>query len=226
MIFNRRRAEPPPEQRWDDPSWYPQPLERWIEPEEVAERLRRRRGRWRALRHSVVLLLVIAVVGGIGVAAGGAVLGRWELPWSPAPVGQAADPAATPSPGLPADCDPVTVVPAGVPGTTVEVLNATGQNGLAGTVADELEGRGFTVSEVGNYRGDVTEPALVLFPDNAEPAALAVAAHLDGAVLQADPNTEVVTAVLGEGWSGTRNVEEAAAAATQPQPSVVSCAGV
>lgn len=226
MIFNRRRAEPPPEQRWDDPSWYPQPAERWIEPEEVAERLRRRRGRWRALRHSVVLLLVIVVVGGVGVAAGGAVLGRWELPWSTTPAGQAADPEATAPAGLPENCDPVTVVPAGVQGTTVQVLNATGQNGLAGTVADELELRGFTVVQVGNYRGDVVEPALVLFPDGAEPAALAVAAHLDGAVLRADPNADTVTAVLGDGWNGSRSVEEAAAAAAQPQPSVVSCAEV
>jgi hypothetical protein len=225
MIFGRRRPEPLPEPQWDDPMWVPQPLERWIEPEEVAARLRRRRARWRALRHSVVLLLVILVVGGIGVIAGGAVLGRWDLPWAPTPSTVAGEPTASAEATLPVDCDPLTVVPAGVQGTSVEVLNATNRNGLASTVGDELEVRGFTVVDVGNFRDAVTEPALVLFPDGAEPAALAVAAHLQGAVLRPDPDVDVVTAVLGDGWTGTTSVEEAAVAAQEPQPSVVACAG-
>jgi hypothetical protein len=223
MIFGRRRPEPIEEPQWDDPMWVPQPVERWIEPEEVAARLRRRRGRWRALRHSVVLLLVILVVGGIGVIAGGAVLGRWDLPWAPTPSSLAAEPTASAAPSAPVDCEPVTVVPAGVQGTSVQVLNATNRNGLAGTVGDELQLRGFTVTDVGNYRDAVTEPAVVLFPEGAEPAALAVAAHLQGAVLRPDAGATVVTAVLGEAWTGVTTVEEAAEAARQPQPSVVAC---
>lgn len=222
MIFNRRRDEPPPGTAWDDPLYVPEPAERWLEPEEVAERLRRRRGRWRALRHAVVLLLIITVVGGTGVIAGGAVLGRWELPWSPQ-AGGAAEPTATAV--APVDCEPAVVVPAGIAGTSVEVLNSTSRNGLAGSVSDELEGRGFTVVDVGNASGDREEAAVVRFPDGAEPAALAVAAHLQGAVLEPAPDLTVVTVVLGEQWTGLNPVEVAAEEARQPRPSVVTCAG-
>lgn len=225
MIFNRRREEPPPGATWDDPLYVPEPAERWIEPEEVAERLRRRRGRWRALRHAVVLLLIITVVGGTGVIAGGAVLGRWDLPWAPE-VGRAgAEPTAAAPTEVPVDCEPAVVVPAGIAGTSVEVLNSTDRNGLAGSVSDELEARGFTVVDVGNASGDRQEAAVVRFPDGAEPAALAVAAHLQGAVLEPAPDLEVVTVVLGELWTGTNPVEIAAEQARQPRPSVVACAG-
>ena len=100
MIFGRKQVDLPPEPDWDDPLWVPEPVERWIEPEEVAERLRRRRARWRALRHALVMLLVVLVVGGLGVIAGGAVLGRWQLPWAPTPN---AGPEPTASAGAP-DC--------------------------------------------------------------------------------------------------------------------------
>lgn len=202
--------------------WVPQPVERWIEPEEIVHRQRRRRGRWRALRHAVVLLLIILAVGGVGVAAGGAVLGRWDLPWSPG-AGEQAAPSADAS-AVAVDCEPAVVTPAGVEGTSVEVLNATTRSGLAGTVADELEVRGFTVVDVGNFAGAVAEPAQVRFPAGAEPAALVVAAHLEGAVVVADDQVAVVTAVLGDGWTGVATVDQAVATAQQPQPSVVACA--
>lgn len=205
--------------------WVPQPVERWIEPGEVIERQRRRRGRWRALRHSVVLLLVILVVGGVGVAAGGAVLGRWDLPWSPARSNdQAGEPSVAPTVAS-LDCERAVVVPAGIQGTSVEVLNATNRSGLASTVADELEVRGFTVADVGNFAGDEPLPAVVLFPAGAEPAALAVAAHLQGASVRADPAVTVVTAILGDDWAGVTGFDEAVEASMQPQPSVVACAG-
>ena len=221
MIFKRRRPQPPPEPDWDDPMWVPQPVERWIEPQEIIDRQRRRRGRWRALRHSVVLLLVILVVGGVGVIAGGAVLGRWDLPWSPPRTADRAAPGPT---TLAIDCEPAMIVPAGVSGTSVEVLNATTRSGLANSVGDELESRGFTVVDVGNYRGTVVEPALVLFPSGAEPAALAVAAQLAEAEVALDPTVEVVTAVLGEGWSGVHDVDRAAVSLATPQAAVSVCA--
>ena len=223
MIFGRRRPELPVEPDWDDPMWVPQPVERWIEPEEVAERLRRRRARWRALRHAVVMLLVVLVVGGTGVIAGGAVLGRWELPWAPTP---RAAPEASPSPGAvaPPDCERAVVTPAAAQGTSVRVLNATTRTGLAGEVQDELETRGFVVTEIGNSRLDVPEAALVTFPPGAEPAALVVAAQLSGAVLRQDPTAPVVTVLLGDAWTATTTVEVAAQLGTTPQPSVIDCA--
>jgi len=221
VIFGRKRVELPPEPDWDDPMWVPEPVERWIEPEEVAERLRRRRGRWRALRHAVVMLLVVLVVGGIGVIAGGAVLGRWQLPWAPTPN---AAPEPTASAGAaPPDCERVTVTPAAIAGTSVQVLNATDRTGLASEVADELEARGFVVTDVGNSQADVAEPAVVTFPAGAEPAALAAAAQLSGAVLRPDPTAPVVTVLLGDAWTAANSVEVAAQLGTTPTPSVVDC---
>lgn len=221
MIFNRRRAEPLPEPDWDDPMFVPQPVERWIEPEEIIHRQRRRRGRWRALRHAVVLLLIILVVGGVGVVAGGAVLGRWDLPWSP--VTPQAATSATPSVD-PLDCERAVVVPAAVSGTNVAVLNSTTRSGLAGQVGDALETRGFTVADVGNFSGTTPEAAVVLFPAAAEPAALAAAAHVQGAVLRPDESVAVVTVVLGEGWTGLVDEVSAIEAGQVPQPSLVACA--
>lgn len=223
MIFNRRRTEPaPPEPDWDDPLYVPQPVERWIEPEEVAARQRRSRGRWRALRHAVVLLLIILVVGSVGLVAGGAVLGRWDLPWDLGPrAGQAA--AGEPT-AAPVDCEPALVTVASAEGTSVEVLNATTRNGLAGAVAEGMESRGFTVVGVGNYSGDVVETARILFPEGAESAALAVWVHMPGAQLVPDPSAETVTAILGDAWVGFAEREQVVELAQQQQPSVVDCA--
>ncbi len=222
MIFGRRRPELAPEPDWDDPMWVPQPVERWIEPEEVAERLRRRRGRWRALRHTVVMLLVVLVVGGVGVIAGGAVLGRWELPWAPTP-SSAPSAEASLDPLAPPDCERAVITPASATGTSLRVLNATTRSGLAGTVQDELESRGFVVTEIGNSRLDVPEAAVVTFPVGAEPAALIVAANLSGAVLRQDPAAPVVTVLLGDAWTGTTSIEVASQLGVEPQPSIVDC---
>lgn len=221
MIFGRKQVDLSPEPDRDDPMWVPEPVERWIEPEEVAERLRRRRARWRALRHALVMLLAVLVVGGLGVIAGGAVLGRWQLPWAPTPN---AGPEPTASAGAAApDCERVLVTPAAAAGTSAQVLNATDRTGLASEVADELEARGFVVTDVANSRADVVEPAVVTFPVGAEPAALAVAAQLSGAVLRPDPAAPVVTVLLGDGWTAANTVEVAAQLGTTPVPSVVDC---
>ncbi|WP_336922030.1 LytR C-terminal domain-containing protein [Aquipuribacter sp. SD81] len=220
MAFGRRRPEPE-QPRWDDPLWVPQPVEEWVTPEAVADRLRRRRGRWRALRHAVVLLLIIAVVGGTGVVAAGAVLGRWELPFTGLAGGEPGD---SPT-GLPtgAACEPASVTAASAEGTTVTVLNGTALTGLAGRTADELEGRGFTLVEVGNADREA-EAARVRYPPEAERAALAVAAHLTDEVLEPDPTVDVVTVVVGEPFDGLADREEVVRAAAEPQPSRVTCA--
>ena len=223
MRFGRGRAPVPEEPDWDDPMYVPQPVERWIEPEEVAERLRRRRGRWRALRHAVVMLIVLLVVGGTGVIAGGAVLGRWDLPWAPTP-GAAPAPSASADPLAPPACERAVVTPAVAAGTSVQVLNATDRTGLAGAVADELEARGFVVAEVGNSAADVPEAAVVAFPPGAEPAALVTAAQLSGAVLRSDPAAPVVQVLIGDAWTDLNSLEVAAQLGATPQPSVVDCA--
>ncbi len=59
----------------------------------------------------------------------------------------------------------------------VVVLNATSRKGLAGTVADRLRAKGWTVALVGNFRGNVTATT-VYFPPGAQADAEAAAAGL------------------------------------------------
>jgi Flp pilus assembly protein TadG len=81
----------------------------------------------------LIFLLVLAV----------AALGVWWYVLHQNSVSQAAREAACSSAaGAPPSLAPSTV--------TVRVLNATSLQGLAGTVAKDLQSRGFTVSEVGN----------------------------------------------------------------------------
>jgi hypothetical protein len=220
MAWGRRRPEPAPQQGWDDPMWVPQPVEQWITPEEVADRLRRRRARWRALRHGVVLLLVITLVGGTGVLAAGAVLGRWALPSFLSPSSGEPTAAAT-APVV--ECEPAQVQVASAQGTSVSVLNGTTRPGLAGSVADELEARGFSLVDVGNAPREL-EPAVVRYPPDAESAAYAVWVHLQDAVMSPDASAEVVTVVLGDTWAGVATLEDVRVLAVEPQPSRVSCA--
>ena len=190
----------------------------------AAQRAQRRRRRWRAARHAFVLLVVIGLVGGVGVLAGGAVLGRWALPDLPilepdAEPSVQAEPSTAPVP----QCDPPQVSGTEPPAVTVRVLNATSTEGLAGGMQAELVGRGFVVSDIGNFSTAVPEPALVRFPPAAEAQAITVAAHVQGAVLAVDEAADVVTLTLGDGYLGVRAPEEAALIASTPVPSLLGC---
>lgn len=195
-----------------------------VDPYEAARRAQKRRRRWRAFRHSLVLVLVVGLVGGVGVVAGGAMLGRWELPWAPtptpAPSAESTAPVAAPPPP---PCEPALITGAEPPATTVRVLNATATEGLAGGMQAELQARGFVVSDIGNSGTAVPEPALVRFPAAAEAQAIAVAANIQGAVLQLDDSADVVTLTLGDAYAGVRPPEEAAVIVATPVPSLLGC---
>jgi hypothetical protein len=66
---------------------------------------------------------------------------------------------------------------AAVHNVEVVVLNQTRRSGLAGTVADVLRGKGWTVRLVGNFRG-VVPATTVYYPVGAEAAAQAAAEAL------------------------------------------------
>ena len=59
----------------------------------------------------------------------------------------------------------------------VVVLNQTSRGGLAGSVADELRGKGWTVPAVGNFRG-IVPATTVYYPAGQEAAAQAAAESL------------------------------------------------
>jgi anionic cell wall polymer biosynthesis LytR-Cps2A-Psr (LCP) family protein len=107
----------------------------------------------------------------------------------------------------------LTVPPAEV---TVDVLNATGQSGLAATAADALKAQGFLVGEVGNDPGQVTSSVVRHGPDAGEQART-VAAAVPGSVLQSsDALAGKVQLVLGPGYSTVVPVEVPAPAPAEP----------
>jgi LCP family protein required for cell wall assembly len=133
--------------------------------------------------------------------------------------------AAQPEPAA----DALTVPPADV---TVDVLNATGTQGLAATAAEGLTGQGFAVGEVGNASATVSTTVVRHGPDVAEQART-VAAAVPGAVPQPDDALAgKVQLVLGPGFSEVVPVEmpdpaaadaSASAPAPAPSPAPVRC---
>jgi len=81
--------------------------------------------------------------------------------------------------------------------TQVAVLNGTTQNGLAGSVADKIEDRGFTILSKGNNADQKVATTSVAFREGSEDAARIVAKVVDvpaGAVQPMDANTAAAVA--------------------------------
>ena len=156
---------------------------------------------------------------------------------TPAPAAGEAPAEQPPAPEAPADpattTDTLTVAPAQI---TVDVLNGTGTDGLAASVAEALRGQGFTVANVGNESGTVNQTVVRYGPNVLEPAKT-VAASVPGSVLQAsDSIGDTVQLVLGPGYETVVPVqigappaapspaaEPAPAEPTEAAPAPVSC---
>ena len=176
----------------------------------VRARLAARR---RRLHNSVLgvlaFLLLLAVV-----LAQGLISGWVRLP-AEAPATAQAGPVdecpAGPFPYL----DPTTV--------TVNVYNSTAAPGLAGTVAGELEARGFHIGTVGNSsvnRAGMT--ALVLSGSSGFAAAYTLQQHLPGTQYVHDDRTDSsVDVVIGSGYKTLQPAGQAVAAG----PGALSCPG-
>ncbi|GAB7191636.1 hypothetical protein NUM3379_23440 [Kineococcus sp. NUM-3379] len=201
-----RDGQEGPDDAWDDDSWDPQGHDDgWEEQQELQRRARLRRVR----RQRAVFALVVLAVFALGAAAALVATGRWSPFGEQAQARPTCTTPAAPAPAAPAD-------------VRVEVLNSTDRRGLAATVAEELRGRGFTVTRVGNSDGGpVPEPAAVRHAPAAAPAARAVAARLGGAVLVEDPAAVDVVLVLGEGY---QQLAPEDALAPLPPPPAPACA--
>lgn len=79
---------------------------------------------------------------------------------------------------------------------SVAVLNGAGVPGLAGTVADELAGRGYAITEVGD--AERTARSVVRYPAGQRPAAELLASEVPVGVNLEESAVPVVTVVLGE----------------------------
>lgn len=153
----------------------------------VLQRDRRRRHR----RHAIVLLIVALLVSGVTVTAYQVLQGAWSIPgWEAAP------------PEEPLLC------PAGEfdysTESTVTVFNGTTIGGLAGDVANALEGREFVIGGVGN-QGFTTSNmvAVIISGPGGRDTALAVQRNIEGSVYLPDGREEAtVDVIMGTQYEG------------------------
>ncbi|MEN0136054.1 MAG: LCP family protein [Rhodococcus sp. (in: high G+C Gram-positive bacteria)] len=102
--------------------------------------------------------------------------------------------AAPPTPQTVQAVDPSSV--------TVQVSNASGESGLAATVADTLAAEGFQIYNVGNYTGTSSETVIRFSPGH-EAEAATLASSFPGAVLEATTGLgTVVEVAIGSSFSG------------------------
>lgn len=88
------------------------------------------------------------------------------------------------SPSSSASATP-SVIPSGV--TAVAVMNGTQTAGLAKTTADKLKASGWTISEVGNWKGAGLAKSTVFYPADLEADAKKLAKEVKADALEADP---------------------------------------
>jgi hypothetical protein len=133
----------------------------------------------------------------------------------------------TPAPPRPA-CSPVVVPAPARASFTVNVMNATGRNGVAGHVAAGLVKRTFTIGGISNAPESwyVTQSAVVHHGPGGLDQALLTASQIPGAKLFADSRTGTsVDVVVGLGYQGLEPVAgevEAVASVTRPARAVVT----
>jgi len=134
------------------------------------------RGRDRARTRALALLLALALVSTLTV---------WLIVRS-----EAKD--KTPA------TSPCTATNGSLSTVRLRVLNATPREGLAGSVADELRKRGYTVTGVGNDSRHVPAPAEIRHGNAGAPAARVVAGIVAGAITRNDARAgSEVDLVLG-----------------------------
>ena len=139
----------------------------------------------------------------------------WESFREDRPIGEEADPSATPSPTQ----SPLTVSPDII---SVQLLNGTGASGLASQDAAMLEVQGFTVTGTGNA-ANASTGVLVEYSTGQEEAARTVAAAYPGAKVQeATGLGTVVRVTLGPGAPSPVEVPNRTGSSPLPTPSITA----
>ncbi len=133
------------------------------------------------------------------------------------------DAAATPNPS---PCVTLMVSPAqslpAVARVRVNVYNATQTPGLAGSTAEVLRARGFTVRDVGNAVGkrQVASIGEIRYGPKGKPSAELLAYYFPGVALIPDGRSKrVVDVLLGEQFTAVLDDATVAAAKASPTPS-------
>jgi hypothetical protein len=172
-------------------------------------RKHRRYGRHRRRWPVVVAVLAVAAVAGATYLVqqraddGGTV--------APPPTCVQASPSRAASPAPPAK---VTAVRLPAPGqVSLRLLNGTGRDRLARSVADELARRGFRVTHTGNAPRALVGASRVYYGPGGRPAALLVTAHVLGSSVVPVPTAGrgAIDVVLGSGFVRLRTAVETSA---------------
>ena len=104
-------------------------------------------------------------------------------------------PTPTPTPTGPA----LSVAPSGI---TVNVLNGTGQNGLANAVAAKLTRQGFHIGTIGDADNSDYTQSVVKYGSEKKQSSQTVAASIPGAIRQEDPTaTTSITLIVGANYT-------------------------
>ena len=170
---SRAPKTPAPQKQWHGQRIFTEEdLGRYFEesdPRAVAQVSRQRRR-----RHAAVILVLVLLLVGVLLTAWQVLRGNWEIPgWEAAP-----PPAPLACPVEPASFSQA---------STVHIYNGTALGGLAGTVANDLEARGFTVGTVGNkHLGNQQRVAVVISGPDGHDTALAVQRTIEGTQFQPD----------------------------------------
>ncbi|GAB3346638.1 LytR C-terminal domain-containing protein [Modestobacter lapidis] len=158
----------------------------------------------------LIFLLVLALAA-LGV--------WWNVLRQDAAMEQAEAAACTSAAEAPPSLDPASV--------TVRVFNATSTAGLANTVADSLQGRGFTVSEIGNDPNpdlEVTGAGELRYGRRGAENASFVRVFLPGIGERPDTRADaVVDVVLGPEFQQLASPEEVAAALAPAAGASTAC---
>src|SRR3984893_87298 len=108
-----------------------------------------------------------------------------------------ASPAAAPSPATAPNAELVHAVTTNPQDVTVRVSNSTGENGLAGTAATELQSHGFNVTTPDDYPGPLNSTTVFFSPGNEQAAATVASSFTNPPIERVTGMGDVVQVVLG-----------------------------
>ena len=179
-------------------------------------RYRRRRPTWH-----IVVAIAVAVLVVVGLIFG--IVKMFSGSSEP----EAVAPTPNPSPCVTVMVSPAQSLPA-VERVRVNVYNGTKTPGLAGTTAQTLRARGFTIKEVGNAVGnrDITGVGELRYGPKGKASAQLLEYYFPGAILVPDGRSKrVVDVIIGSGFTAV--VDDATVAAKKasptPSPSGLGC---
>jgi hypothetical protein len=122
----------------------------------------------------------------------------WQAIRTDQPIpGTKPSPSASPSPSP--SGPKLTVPPSSI---SVNVLNGTGQNGLAHKVEAALQAQGFQIASVGDASKSTYKSTVVQYGSQKVQSSQTVAASIPGAIRQADPTAgSTVTVIVGANYT-------------------------